>query len=37
MREFLAWIVEQMCRPLDTVVCEVANIDDDADYRYRAR
>ena len=29
MREILGWLVEQVCRPLDTQVCAVGNIDDD--------
>jgi len=27
----LAWMVEQMCRPLDTKVCSIANVTDDAE------
>lgn len=36
MRGMLAWMVEQLCRPLDTKVCAVANIsdEDDAHPRY---
>jgi hypothetical protein len=29
MRELLLWLVEQVCRPLDTEVCAVATISDD--------
>jgi hypothetical protein len=25
----LAWMVEQLCRPLDTKVCNIANVTDD--------
>lgn len=32
MREILGWMVEQLCRPLDTKVCAIANAtDDDSD------
>jgi hypothetical protein len=31
MREMLGWMLEQMCRPLDTKVCAIANLTDDAD------
>lgn len=31
MRPMLAWMVEQMCRPFDTKVCAIANINDDPD------
>lgn len=34
MREFLAWMVEQLCRPLDTAVCQVGNWDDETDSSY---
>ncbi len=27
----LAWMVEQMCRPLDTKVCSIANVTDETD------
>jgi hypothetical protein len=30
MRVF-AWMVEQLCRPLDTKVCSIANATDEAD------
>ena len=29
MRELLGWMVEQLCRPLDTKVCTIANLTDD--------
>jgi hypothetical protein len=29
MRDVLAWMVEQICRPLDTKVCAISNISDD--------
>lgn len=28
MRVLMAWLVEQACRPFDTMVCEVGNLDD---------
>jgi hypothetical protein len=31
MREVVAWMVEQICRPLDTKVCAISNFDDEAD------
>ena len=31
MREMLGWMLEQMCRPLDTKVCAIANLTDDSD------
>lgn len=31
MRDVLAWMVEQMCRPLDTKVCAIGNADDEAE------
>jgi hypothetical protein len=31
MRDVLAWMVEQMCRPLDTKVCAIANVTDDSE------
>lgn len=34
MREFLSWVVEQACRPFDTIVCEVGSLDDDTDSSY---
>lgn len=27
----LGWIVEQLCRPLDTKVCSIANATDEVD------
>lgn len=27
----LAWMVEQLCRPLDTKVCSIANVTDEAE------
>ncbi len=29
MRDILGWMVEQLCRPLDTKVCSIANLTDD--------
>lgn len=29
MRDILGWMVEQICRPLDTKVCSIANLTDD--------
>lgn len=29
MRDVLAWMVEQLCRPLDTKVCAISNMNDD--------
>ena len=34
MREFMAWIVEQACRPFDTMVCEIGNLDDETEPSY---
>jgi hypothetical protein len=31
MRDMLAWMVEQICRPLDTRVCALANVTDEDD------
>ncbi|HSJ20693.1 MAG TPA: hypothetical protein VK964_08980 [Nocardioidaceae bacterium] len=31
MRDVVAWMVEQICRPLDTKVCAISNFDDEAD------
>jgi hypothetical protein len=31
MRDVVAWMVEQICRPLDTKVCAISNLDDEAD------
>jgi len=31
MRDVLAWMVEQLCRPLDTKVCAIANVTDDSE------
>lgn len=31
MREMLGWMLEQVCRPLDTKVCAIANLTDDGD------
>lgn len=31
MRGVLVWMVEQMCRPLDTKVCAIANSTDDGE------
>ena len=31
MREMVAWMVEQLCRPLDTKVCAIGNVDTDSD------
>ncbi|HEX6249433.1 MAG TPA: hypothetical protein VFZ64_16305 [Nocardioidaceae bacterium] len=31
MREILGWMVEQICRPLDTKVCAIANMTDEPD------
>lgn len=31
MREVLGWMVEQLCRPLDTKVCEIANLTDEGE------
>lgn len=27
----MAWMVEQLCRPLDTKVCAIANVTDETD------
>lgn len=27
----LGWFVEQLCRPLDTKVCSIANVTDDTE------
>ncbi|HEU4513443.1 MAG TPA: hypothetical protein VFR87_10105 [Nocardioidaceae bacterium] len=29
MREILGWMVEQLCRPIDTKVCAISNLTDD--------
>jgi hypothetical protein len=29
MRRVLFWIVEQVCRPYDALVCDVANVTDE--------
>jgi hypothetical protein len=34
MRHALAWMVEQICRPLDTRVCALANITEDDDQQF---
>lgn len=31
MRDMLAWMVEQICRPLDTKVCAIGNVGDEDD------
>ncbi len=33
MRGVLYWIVEQACRPFDSMVCEIANVTDEPDWR----
>ena len=31
MREVLGWLVEQVCRPLDTKVCSISNLHDEGE------
>lgn len=34
MRGVLVWMVEQLCRPLDTKVCAIANSTDDVEHPF---
>jgi hypothetical protein len=34
MRGVIIWLIEQACRPFDTIVCEIAN-ETDEPYYYR--
>jgi hypothetical protein len=31
MRDVVAWMVEQICRPFDTKVCAISNLEDESD------
>ena len=34
MRGVMVWMVEQLCRPLDTKVCAIANVTDDSEKQF---